>query len=365
MRIAISALSADNKSGTGTYTLELVRHLAPIVKNHKLIIFYPEGFSGFDSIANIESIKLVPVKIKSIFHRIWWEQSKLPEFLMKYNVEGFHAPAFIAPFMSPCKYVVTCHDWCWKRYPESFPKLRSWYYNVSIPWSIKNASAVITDSEAITTEARKYNKKFIPIHLGPTPYVKRGAYPEELPEVRRQYNLPERFLLTVSTIEPRKNLKFLFKVFDRLKLQGYPLNLVVTGRFGWGELELPVQPSTREAINFLGFVPVKDLPALYELSETFVYPSIYEGFGIPVLDAMTAGRPTVISRDPALLEISGNGATISRDCDDLDGWIEALKVLSKSEEIRNSLGEKARIRSKVFSWTETAQKTLEVYEQYF
>ena len=365
MRIAISALSADNLSGTGTYTIELVRHLVPLLKDNKLIVFYPEGFMGFNPIASSPSVELHPIEIKSTLHRIWWEQTKLPELLIKCNVDGFHSPAFIAPFTTPCKYVVTCHDWGWKNYPESFPSQRRWYYKMAIPWSIRNASAVITDSNAIATEALKHNKKFIPIHLGPSPYVKRGAFPEELTNVRRRYDLPFRFLLTLSTIEPRKNLKFLLKVFSELKMNGYPLDLVITGRFGWGELEVPTQPEVREHIHFLGYVPEKDIPALYEVSETFVYPSIYEGFGIPVLDAMTSGKPIVISDDPALVEVTGKDGAISKAPDDINGWMEALKILSKSEEIRNSLGEKARNKAKQFSWHETARKTLDIYEKYF
>jgi len=188
--------------------------------------------------------------------------------------------------------------------------------------------------------------------------------PFELRRVREQYGLADRFILYVGTIEPRKNLPTLIEAFARRRTAGdLPHQLVCAGPYGWlsRDIEALIERlGVRDAVKFTGYVPFADLPAIYNLAEAFVFPSIYEGFGLPVIEAMACGTPVITGRVAALDEVAGDAAACL-DRLDVDTLGEALVALTRSRGRREELARRGIERARTFSWERAAAETLAVY----
>jgi glycosyltransferase involved in cell wall biosynthesis len=187
----------------------------------------------------------------------------------------------------------------------------------------------------------------------------------ELSRVRQKYDLPDQFLLYVGTLEPRKNLRRLVRVFARLKAQGQIGRLVLAGPHGWsmdGFHQQIEDLGLKESVQILGYVPSEDLPALYSLATIFVFPSLYEGFGLPPLEAMACGTPVLSSRNSSLAEICGEAACLIDPLSE-DSLYEGLCHLLSNEELRREMGQIGRKRAKEFSWDRAARETTAVYNK--
>jgi glycosyltransferase involved in cell wall biosynthesis len=202
------------------------------------------------------------------------------------------------------------------------------------------------------------------IHEAAAPWFRPVSDPAVLETVRRKYELPERFILYVGTIEPRKNLTRLFTAFARRRAAGdLSHGLVCVGPYGWLSRGLERRIAAlgiAGAVRFTGYVPSADLPAIYSLSEMFVFPSLYEGFGLPVLEAMACGTPVIIGRNAALVEIASGAADV---IDPLDSEMlgDAIVALARDRERRRELGRLGLERARKFSWERAARETLRVY----
>jgi glycosyltransferase involved in cell wall biosynthesis len=186
-----------------------------------------------------------------------------------------------------------------------------------------------------------------------------------LDEARRRYGLPARFVLYVGTIEPRKNLPRLMQAFAAARAQGMPHELVCAGPYGWSSRDLTgvVQRlGIRRVVHFTGYVAAEDLPALYNLGEMFAFPSVYEGFGLPVVEAMACGTPVITSNTSSLDEIAA-GAAETVDPYDVDALTAALGRLARDAAWRKELSERGLARARRFSWTRTARQMLAVYQR--
>jgi glycosyltransferase involved in cell wall biosynthesis len=202
------------------------------------------------------------------------------------------------------------------------------------------------------------------IHGGPDGEFQRLDDHELLAAVRARHRLPERFILTVATLEPRKNLPFLIEAYRRFRrLTGTKLGLVIVGRAGW-KLE-SLQPALRESgqeIVLTGFVPQRDLVALYNLAEVFVLPSLYEGFGLPPLEAMACGCPVIVSNRGSLPEVVADAGLLI-DPENPDSLVRAIGRVEANQSLRDELARRGLKRAKQFSWKTSAVKTEEVYQQ--
>jgi glycosyltransferase involved in cell wall biosynthesis len=186
-----------------------------------------------------------------------------------------------------------------------------------------------------------------------------------LEKVRSRYGLPERFILHVGTIEPRKNLPTLFQSLKLLSTR--EVRLVIAGRKGWSCEEIFAQLARlglESQVVFTGFVLDEDLPALYSLAEVFAYPSLYEGFGLPPLEAMACGTPVVSSNSSSLPEVVGDAAILVAP-GDVPGWKEAFETLLARPELKASLRESGLRRASRFTWEAAALKTREVYREVY
>jgi glycosyltransferase involved in cell wall biosynthesis len=236
-----------------------------------------------------------------------------------------------------------------------------------MPRFLRAADAVIAVSECTKRDAIRFyripEEKITVIYEGVNPRF-RPASPEAIAAVRARYGLPERFILYVGTIEPRKNLTTLLEAFHHL-LATYDLRLVIVGKKGWlyerffrrlRELGL------ENRVLFTGYVPDEDLPAIYSAADLFVFPSLYEGFGLPVLEAMACGTPVICSNTSSLPEVAGDAALLV-DPTDARALTGAMEQVLTNERLWATLRAKGMERARGFTWEKAAYRTWEVYQQ--
>jgi glycosyltransferase involved in cell wall biosynthesis len=362
MRIAIDArLVSYIQGGTSRYTVSLVRAMAALRSTHELVVLEgrkPELDPGWPHGVERRRLRTPP------HHR--YEQFTLPIELLALGADLLHSPDFIPPFQRPCRSVITIHDLAFLRYPQLLTAESTRYYE-QVGRAVASADQVIAVSEATLRDILDLLKA-TPAKVTVV-YEAAGAECVPLPTTelaahRERLGLPERFVLFVGTIEPRKNLPVLLKAFARV-WHDLHVPLVIAGRNGWLYEEVY---RTRESLGlgsevmFVGPVDSGQLVYYYNCATCLVLPSLYEGFGLPVLEAMACGTPVVVSNVSSLPEIVGD-AGVAVDPSDVDGLAVAItKVLSESE-LSSHLSQQGLQRSRRFSWDRAARETLAVYRK--
>jgi len=285
------------------------------------------------------------------------------------RLDLIHFPAFPPPAAYFRPFVWTLHDATPWLYPETMDLKGRMYFRWVGAWGARCSRAIITVSEdskrRITQLLRVPESKvqFV-IHGGVDGGFERLDDPELLQEVRARYRLPERFILTVATLEPRKNLPFLVEAYRRFSsLAENNSGLVIAGRAGWklASLQHALRESGHEFV-LTGFVPQRHLVALYNMADVFVLPSLYEGFGLPPLEAMACGCPVIVSNRGSLPEVVGDAALLI-DPESLESLVAAIRRVSGDRSLRDELRRKGFERVKHFSWSTTAARTLDLYRQ--
>jgi glycosyltransferase involved in cell wall biosynthesis len=282
------------------------------------------------------------------------------------GAELFHATEHLLPPFRDLPTVLTVHDMIFKLFPEHQKRLNYWYLNATMPLYCRRAGAIITVSES--------SKQDIVMHYGINPgkvtVVYEAAAPEFVPaspeakdEVRRRYGLPEQYLIHVGTIEPRKNLTRLVEALQCLRERGLTIPLLVVGGKGWlyddffRRLE---NLEVRDSVFFPGYVPSADLPVLYSAARLAVMSSVYEGFGLPVLEAMACGTPVVSSNSSSLPEFGGEAARYF-DPYDVEAMASTIQGVWSDDELRAEMGRQGLAQADKFSWERAAEETLQVY----
>jgi glycosyltransferase involved in cell wall biosynthesis len=276
-----------------------------------------------------------------------------------------HAPTALAvpPAGAGQRLVVTVHDVAFLVHPEAFPRRWVLAYRAGLLRAVRSADALVAVSRH-TAEDLLRRTRVRPAKVYVTPLA--PALPvtdADVFEVLSRHKISSPYILSVGTLEPRKNLVRLVRAYRRLATRGAPHTLVLAGPIGWRPGELLVE-TTKEGpgtIVLTGFVSEGDLDALYRGADTFVYPSLYEGFGLPVLDAMARGVPTIVSTSSSLPEVAGEAA-IPVDPRSVAGIAEALERVTTDVPLAVRLREAGRARAARFTWEETARRTLEVYK---
>jgi glycosyltransferase involved in cell wall biosynthesis len=284
------------------------------------------------------------------------------------DAELFHATEHLLPPLRGVPTVLTVHDMIFKLFPEHQKRLNYWYLNATMPLFCQRAGAIITVSECSKRDiVRHYGvdpAKVVVIHEAAAPEF-RPASPVAVDGIRRQYGLPRRFIIHVGTIEPRKNLSRLLEALQRLRDGGLRIPLVVVGGKGWlyddlfrrlQELEI------RDDVHFPGYVPAADLPILYSAATMAAMPSVYEGFGLPVLEAMACGTPVVCSEASSLPELGGEAARYF-DPYQVEAMVDAIQMVWTSEELQAEMRKAGLEQAAKFSWDQTAEETREVYQR--
>jgi len=273
-----------------------------------------------------------------------------------------------------CPRVLTVHDLSFVRHPEFFSLgKRLWHMMLRIKKQLSDAETIIAVSYSTKRDLMEIfgvpEEKIRVIYSG----VERRFYRRTPPEAEQQtlqekYRLPERFILFLGTIEPRKNIPTLIQAYTILRDRYTDFentHLVLAGASGWLKKDIftkAAQSPHASAIHFPGFIDEKDRPALFNLAELFVFPSIFEGFGFPPLEAMASGIPTIVSNRASLPEVVGDGALLV-DPHDPDALAEAMAMMLRDQELRRHYRERGIARAQQFSWDDTAEKTLAVLQE--
>src|SRR5215813_808563 len=368
MRIGLDGYPlSEPLTGVGHYTLELARALAAAHPADQFELISPKPFeSGVQSGAR-QNLGFVKGKSSSIRGH-WWSVG-LPLYARRAALDLFHGTNFELPLWNRKRTVLTIHDLSALRYPELHRPRLARRARLRLPLAAKAASAIITPTEAIKREVcaqfRLKTEKVSVVHEAPRSSFRPLLF-EDMLETRKRFGVEDDFLLFVGTLEPRKNLLTLLKAFDQiLRHTSFRPQLVVAGGEGWlmDETFSFMQDSgVNEQLRLTGYLDDEELRALYSSCKVFVYPSLYEGFGLPPLEAMACGAPVVASRIPALQETLDDAAILIEPLD-VEGLAKAIVGLLQHDEHRREVSVAGLTRVERFSWTRTAQLTYEVYRR--
>lgn len=353
------------RSGVGNYTARLLAAQLKIEPEREFLLYSNRPLENLEP--GLERAKRISGYLPS--SRWLWLQVMLPRIVNRTEPDLIHFTNALAPFYIDKPYVLSIYDATLFLYSRYHPRTRLLAIRMMLPLAARRAAAVITISQSARRDLLQILK--IPpekIH------VVYGAAPQhfapvtnaaELARIRQKYKLPEQFLLYVGTLEPRKNLSRLVRAFGRLKAQGQPHQLVLAGPWGWAMNGFQQQIESlglKESVQLLGYIPDEDLPGLYSLATVFVFPSLYEGFGLPPLEAMACGTPVLSSKNSSLAEICGDAAYLVDPLDE-ESLAEGLQRVLSDETLRAELGEFGRRRAGEFSWERAARETAAVYEK--
>jgi glycosyltransferase involved in cell wall biosynthesis len=367
-RIVINTIPLQGSlTGVGHYINQLVRHFSLLDSQNEYTYYY--GFFSKELVGSDHAIQRLRNQLpKTPWFRKAVRQSVFAlSGLFHSEFDLYFEPNFIPVKIRAKKIVTTVHDFSFRLFPEAHPKDRIQYFKKHFSENIRRTDRIITDSVYIKSEASGLlglpDEMITPVHLGVDHDVFK-IYPREaLESCKCELGLPENFILFVGTREPRKNLARLVRAYAELPQQiRSEFSLVLVGPRGWGEGDRSLGEQLGNRITVVDYVETYRLAQIYNLASVFVYPSLYEGFGLPPLEAMACGCPVIASRAASLPEVCADAAYYI-DPHDVQNITEGLFKLLVDEELRRSLIEKGTERAKLFTWEKTAEKTLEVFRE--
>jgi len=298
-----------------------------------------------------------------------WHRLRLPIAVdwLTGPIDVFHSPDFtLPPVGRRTRTVVTIHDLSFVRLPQCFEPSLAKYLNEHVPRAIGRADWVLADSENTRQDAiellRAPADRTTVIYPGVEPRFCPIDSAAELQRVRSKYGLPPRFVLSVGTVQPRKNYGQLIKAFAQAELA--EVELVVFGRKGWLYKDILTEASRlgiQHKVHFAGFIDDQDLPLAYNLADCFAFPSLYEGFGIPPLEAMACGTPVICADNSSLPEVVGDAGLLV-DAQDTAAWANALDKATHDQELRQTMRARGLQRAQRFNWPRAGQALLDVYK---
>ncbi|OGV54596.1 MAG: hypothetical protein A2X45_24520 [Lentisphaerae bacterium GWF2_50_93] len=301
--------------------------------------------------------------------RIAWEHFSLPGQIKNIGCDLLHCPGYIAPFKVNCPTVVTVHDAIALLQPRLCKVSNQLYYRALMGRSVRQAAQVIVPSNIVKDQLVKLfgtsPGKINVIPFAPASVFKKIDDAGFLVKVKEKYGLPDKFVLSVCNHEPKKNIAGVIRAFAAFKGKAKDYKLVLAGRTAWGTDEsarIIKELDLAGDVVLTGYIPISDLPAVYSLAGMFLFPSLDEGFGIPVLEAMVCGTPVVCSDRGALPETT-RGAAVCIPPDDINGMAEALANFAENSSMRMEYIEKGFKRAGELSWEKTTKGTLDVYRK--
>jgi glycosyltransferase involved in cell wall biosynthesis len=387
-------------AGIGRYTRELIRAILAQSAAHRYTLFYAAG--GLDPkspyladlqqlCATYANLRRVPIPLSPRRLTQLWQRLRVPVpvELFTGRLDLLHAPDFVLP-PTRARTLVTIHDLSFLVHPECAEPSMVRYLTDAVPRGLRRANVILADSLATRNDLERL------LHVDPArvELVYPGVGPrfrplpaEDTAPVRRRLGLPDRFVLFVSTLEPRKNLVRLLEAFARVieprieneepefgaaqsavlahPVTPSPLQLVIAGRRGWLYEDIFAaidRLRLRERVRLLDYVHDNDLPALYNLAAAFAYPSIYEGFGIPPLEALACGTPTVIADNSSLPEVVADAAVLV-SAEDVGSIASGLARVVSDEPLRARLRAAGPVQARKFTWERAAQSVLACYQR--
>jgi glycosyltransferase involved in cell wall biosynthesis len=366
MRVAIDARKLHD-FGIGTYIRNLLRQLARIDHDTEYVLLCGEADVGVAAQLgpNFRAV-LEPSPNYSIR-----EQIHVPWVLRRERPDLYHAPHYVLPAAVSCSSVVTIHDCIHLMFPQYLPNRMAYAYARAQMWTAAHRSdCILTVSDASKRDIlHLFNvppEKIVVVYNAIDAHFSLTPAPEAVARVRERYQLNHRFVLYVGNIKPHKNLVRLIEAFNELRSGDLEdVKLLIIGD------EISKLPALRRAVHrhklhkhvrFLGYVPDDQLAVLYRLAAVFVFPSLYEGFGLPPLEAMASGTPVVTSNVSSLPEVVGDAAVLV-DPHDVDSIVAGLRSVLTDPVRAEEMRRKGLERAREFSWERSVAKTLEVYKR--
>lgn len=356
MKIAIDAQTIlGQKTGFGFYVKNLIDNLKKIDPKNEYILLRPETEKDF-----------------STPQRFIWDQFKVPKLARQARVDILHQPCFSAPLFYRGKIVITVHDLISMHFPKNLPFASRMFYSKWMPFTYRRADKIIAISEDTKKDimARLHinEDKIKVIHSAVAPDFKVISDADYLAKIKVKYNTGDQFILDVGTLEPRKNLLFLVRAYNLAVQQAHiPHKLVLSGKKGWyydDLFKLIRDLKLEDKVIFAGYVAEEDLPALYNAADLFAFPSLYEGFGFPPLEAMACGTPVISSNTSSLPEVVGEaGILLAPENEQV--WADKMVEVISNQALRQKMRAAGLAQAQKFSWEETARQTIKVYQEVF
>ena len=360
--IDASRISKVTKTGTENYSYQLIKNLSSVDKKNRYVLY-------FNEIPQFFEISQTNFSTRYIRSTRLWTQARLAWECLIFPPDVLFVPAHTIPVIRrpTLKTVVTIHD-LGAEFLEAYHQFPAKLY---LNWSTEYVAKHATHLIAVSNSTKKDLMKTLKVPSNRISVVYEGVDKDifklkksyEIDEVKARYGLPEKYFLYVGTIQPRKNLARVIEAFAQANLKN--TKLVLAGEKGWLSddiYNLPEKLSIENRVKFLGFVPTEDLPALYGGALALVFPSLYEGFGLPILEAFSCRCPVLTSDLGAMAEIAGR-ATLLVNPKKVDEISIGLKKLSLEPDLRKKLALEGTNRAELFNWEKTAAETLKVFEQ--
>ncbi len=372
MRIGINAQSMyGDLSGVHYCILDLIEALAHADTTNEYVIYVNRTFD-IDKLSTADHVNHRKSRFPNQFRlvRIAWEQTMLPSILQKDGIDLLHSPAYVAPLFATIPVVVTIPDVIAFLHPKLCRFANRVHFRLFLPAVAKRARRIITVSETSKRDIMRVlsvsGDRIDVVANGVHSQFTMSISPAILQDVRRTYSLPDHYLLYVGNIEPKKNLERVIEAHSLLRNRyGVRRDLVIVGRKAWlcADVFKKVRElGTEQSVSFTGYVPRDHLPSLYNLADAFLFPSLYEGFGIPPLEAMACGTPVVASNTPALKEVTAGAALLVDPLSAEAIAAETNRILTEPE-LREDVVQKGIECAKLYSWERAARETVIVYEK--
>ncbi|MCD6291779.1 MAG: glycosyltransferase family 4 protein [Anaerolineae bacterium] len=369
MLIGVDASRAIRARRTGTerYSAELIRRLLDLGKRHHWRLYGPTSPPpGLFAPGKHVSWRVIRIP------RLWthiglsWE-------MMRHPPDVLFVPAHVLPLWHPRHTLVTVHDLGYHHYPDTHPWRQRIYLEWSTRWNARVATYVLADSQATRDDLISVYgvdpRRIVVVYPGRDESLRRVEDPRTLASVRERYGIGPRYILYVGTLQPRKNLARLMTAFARLVARDRDrfadLQLVLAGKPGWLSAPILAEPKRlgiEERVRFSGYIADADLAALISGAQVYAYPSLYEGFGFPVLEAQACGVPVLTSSVSSLPEVAGDAALLV-DPTDVRAIEDGLYRLLTDQKTREALVAKGYVNVQRFSWDRAARKVLDVLER--
>jgi len=367
--IDASRSTAGQRTGTENYSLYLIRELLALNKSHRFRLYFNQAPPPGLFLDKAER-RIIP------FSRLW-THLRLSWEMFRHAPDLLFVPSHVLPLIHPRRSVVTVHDLGYLYYPEAHTLTQNAYLRWSTRFNARSAATVLADSEATRQDLVRHYQiseaKITVAYPGRDEALTRISDPATLAGVRARYGLNESYLLYVGTLHPRKNLVRLVQAFSLLvqsptsnSQSPIPkLQMVLAGQKGWLYDEVFAQVrklGLTGRVILTGYVPDADLAALWSGARAFVYPSLYEGFGFPVLEAMACGTPVICSNVSSLPEVAGDAA-LQVDPLDTEALAQALHHVMSDDGLCRMLVERGYRQIRRFSWQRCAQEILQVFDE--
>ena len=373
--IDIRALNPRNPTGVGRYIHSVLRHLIELDGKNVFHLYYPLRINSSTWIRKnlgssyVTHMGWIPECLSAEKFNSLWLRWYLPSRIKKDEIDVFHGPSFFLPEENSAKRVVTIHDLSPVLFPELYEGISSNAIVGSTKRAIEQADLILADSE--------HTRKDIIEMYGVSPAAVRTIYlglderywgivrNEYVEAVKRKYDLPESFIFHVGSYHPRKNTDAILKALRILKSRRKNVKLVLSGkrtRYLEHIKEMVCDLHLEHAVVFLGYLSDGEIHALYSAARVMVYPSLYEGFCLPIVEAMASGLPCVVANRACMPEIAG-GAAIAVDPDEPEDIADAVVTVMEKDEVREKMIASGYERAKRFSWRETASQTLAAYNK--